>query len=77
MDNLSIDEKGNIYAASFPRSYIFASSMKDPFNINPLSGMVKISRAGKGHQEIRRRADARNWDDGEYIIKVMVVFCLL
>ncbi|TVY89001.1 Serum paraoxonase/arylesterase, partial [Lachnellula willkommii] len=72
IDNLSVDGKGDIYAASFPRTYLFARATKDPFNIDPPSGVVKISRAGKGSQETSRSADAGNWDDGEYIVEKLM-----
>jgi arylesterase / paraoxonase len=56
MDNLSVDGKGDIYAASFPKMYLFARATKDPFNIDPPSAVVKVSRPGKGN-------------DGEYVVE--------
>ncbi|TVY39299.1 Serum paraoxonase/arylesterase [Lachnellula occidentalis] len=72
IDNLSVDGKGDIYAASFPSLHLFTRATKDPFNVDPPSAVVKISRDGKGFQGTSGRAGAAKWDDGEFIVEKLM-----
>lgn len=69
LDNLSVDGKGDIYAAAFPRVYNWARASKDPFNISPESTVLKISREGKGYQGESRKPHVEKWNDGDYVVE--------
>jgi len=72
IDNLAVDGKGDIYAASFPKSYLFSRATQDPFNIDPPSAVVKISRAGKGHPGTSGEADAEKLNDEKYVVEKFI-----
>ena len=69
IDNLSVDGKGDIYAASFPKLYHFSQAGQDPFNIHPPSTVMRISRAGKEYQGTDGTADAKKSNDGKYVVE--------
>lgn len=46
IDNMSVDRDGTIYAAAFPRVHEWIRSSKAPFDHNPSSTILKISRRG-------------------------------
>ncbi|KAK1962016.1 calcium-dependent phosphotriesterase [Colletotrichum sublineola] len=48
IDNLSVDSKGDIYAAVFPRAIEMLQATKDPLNAKPKSAAVRISKEGEG-----------------------------
>ncbi|KZL65740.1 serum paraoxonase arylesterase [Colletotrichum tofieldiae] len=48
IDNLSVDGKGDIYAAVFPRGIEILQAAKDPLNISPKSAAVRIRKEGEG-----------------------------
>ncbi|KXH66234.1 hypothetical protein CSAL01_11699 [Colletotrichum salicis] len=48
IDNLSVDSKGDIYAAIFPRGIEILQAAKDPLNARPKSGAVRIRKEGEG-----------------------------
>ncbi|EHK96579.1 putative Serum paraoxonase/arylesterase 2 [Glarea lozoyensis 74030] len=49
IDNLSVDQNGDIFGAAFPQVYKWIQSSSDAFGVHPPSAVVKISRAGKVH----------------------------
>lgn len=48
IDNLSQDANGDIFAAVLPKAGQTVASMKDPFNLNPPSAVVKITKDDEG-----------------------------
>ncbi|KAK2042979.1 calcium-dependent phosphotriesterase [Colletotrichum somersetense] len=48
IDNLSVDGKGDIYAAVFPRGIEILQAFKDPLNKTPKSAAVRISKESEG-----------------------------
>ena len=50
VDNLSVDEKGDIYAASFPKIWTFVKSMGDPYNIDAPATIWRIRKSGKDYE---------------------------
>ncbi|KAK1449899.1 hypothetical protein CMEL01_07235 [Colletotrichum melonis] len=48
IDNLSVDGKGDIYAAIFPRGIEILQAAKDPLNARPKSAAVRIRKEGDG-----------------------------
>lgn len=48
IDNLSVDGKGDIYAAIFPRGIEILQAAKDPLNARPKSAAVRIRREEDG-----------------------------
>lgn len=72
IDNLAVDGNGDIYAASFPKSYIWVEATKNPFNVHPPSAVVKISRAGKGYQGTSRKAHVEKWNDGDFEVQKVI-----
>lgn len=69
LDNLAVDGNGDIYAAAFPKLHNWAKATKDPFNLNPESTVLKISREGKGYQGTSRKAHVEKWNDGDYVVE--------
>ncbi|KXH53999.1 hypothetical protein CNYM01_10147 [Colletotrichum nymphaeae SA-01] len=47
IDNLSVDGKGDIYAAIFPRGIEILQAAKDPLNARPKSAAVRIRKEGE------------------------------
>lgn len=47
IDNLSVDEAGDIYAAAFPKLYIWVESSKNPFDVDPPTAVYRIHKSGK------------------------------
>ncbi|KAK6213937.1 hypothetical protein QIS74_09939 [Colletotrichum tabaci] len=48
IDNLSVDDKGDIYAAVFPRGIEILQASNDPLNARPKSAAVRIHKDGEG-----------------------------
>ncbi|KAK1725678.1 uncharacterized protein BDZ83DRAFT_618882 [Colletotrichum acutatum] len=48
IDNLSVDGKGDVYAAIFPRGIEILQAAKDPLNARPKSAAVRIRKEGEG-----------------------------
>ncbi|UQC86736.1 uncharacterized protein CLUP02_12238 [Colletotrichum lupini] len=48
IDNLSVDGKGDVYAAIFPRGIEILQAAKDPLNARPKSAAVRIRKEGDG-----------------------------
>ncbi|KAL0936457.1 serum paraoxonase arylesterase [Colletotrichum truncatum] len=48
IDNLSVDSKGDLYAAVFPRGAEILQSFEDPFNARPKSAAVRIHKDSEG-----------------------------
>jgi len=46
VDNISMDNKGELYAAAFPQTYKWSQSSKDPFNVDVPSTIFHIQPAG-------------------------------
>ncbi|RDL32038.1 uncharacterized protein BP5553_09440 [Venustampulla echinocandica] len=68
-DNLAVDGKGDIYAASFPKGYIWTQGTKDPFGVHPPSAVLKINRAGKGYTGKSRKVAAEASLDGDFVVE--------
>lgn len=47
IDNLSVDEEGDIYAAAFPQTYKFLRSADNPSEVNPPSAVFRIRKVTK------------------------------
>ena len=68
VDNLSVDKNGDIYAASFPRTYKWVESSKDPFKVKVPSAIVRIrksgveKRKGKGREGVILHGEVGDWD---------------
>lgn len=68
VDNLSVDNNGDIFAASFPQVYKWVESSKDPFNVNVPSAIVRIRKAGmqgkkgKGRKGVLLQGELGDWD---------------
>lgn len=45
VDNLSVDEQGDIYAAGFPKMLDLLASLQDPYNIYPPSTIFRIRKS--------------------------------
>jgi hypothetical protein len=56
IDNLSVDKRGDIYVAAFPKLYAWAESSKNPFDVHPPSAVFRIRKSSKGH-------------DAEYVVE--------
>ncbi len=56
IDNLSVDKKGDIYVAAFPKVYKWVESSKNPFEVHPPSTVFRIRKLSKGH-------------DAEYVVE--------
>ncbi|OHE93609.1 hypothetical protein CORC01_11108 [Colletotrichum orchidophilum] len=48
IDNLSVDSKGDIFAAVFPRGIEILLAGKDPLNVRPKSAAVRIRKEAEG-----------------------------
>ncbi|KAH8679569.1 putative serum paraoxonase/arylesterase 2 [Tricladium varicosporioides] len=72
IDNLSVDSKGDIYAAAFPRLYMWMRATKKPFEINPPSAVLKITRGNNGYKGPSRKAHSETWDDGDYTVETVL-----
>ena len=48
LDNLSVDAKGDIYAAAFPKGIEILQSFKDPYNSKPRSTVIRVRKAKNG-----------------------------
>lgn len=46
IDNLSVDQNGDIFAAAFPQAYKWVKSSKAPFEHDPPTAVLRISRRG-------------------------------
>lgn len=69
VDNLSVDKKGDIYAAGFPKVYLWTESSKDPFRVTPPSAVFRIRKSG---QEIAGENNPQLETNTEYgVEKVM------
>jgi arylesterase/paraoxonase len=64
-----VDSNGDIFGAAFPQAYKWMESSKDPFNINPPSTVVKISRTGKSYQGKGRDANVESRNDNDYVVE--------
>jgi arylesterase/paraoxonase len=68
VDNLSVDKKGDIYAASLPQVYKWAESSKDPFKVKVPSAIVTIKKSGmdgkksKGREGVILHGELGDWD---------------
>jgi arylesterase/paraoxonase len=69
IDNMSVDGEGDIYCAAFPQCHMWLKSSKDPFNINPPSAVVKISRTGKSYQGKGRDANIESRNENDYVVE--------
>ncbi|KAG9228325.1 hypothetical protein BJ875DRAFT_250164 [Amylocarpus encephaloides] len=68
LDNLSVDENGNIFAAAFPKLYKWSQFTTDAFNVHPPSTVLKISRAGKPYRR-DRQLDSAKQHNGDFIVE--------
>lgn len=50
IDNLSVDKKGYIFAATFPEAHKFLKSMQKPFEIFPSAAVWRIRRSGDNYE---------------------------
>ncbi|MCJ1391928.1 hypothetical protein MMC18_004795 [Xylographa bjoerkii] len=50
IDNLSVDEDGDIFAATFPVSWKFLQSLKDPYGINPPMTIFRVRKREGGYE---------------------------
>ena len=66
IDNLSVDESGDIYAATLPKIYIWAESTKDPFNTNPPAAVFRIQ---KSVREVGGETNRYKETDAIYIVE--------
>lgn len=56
IDNLSVDKKGDIYVAAFPKVYKWVESSKNPFDVHPPTTVFRIRKSNNGH-------------DAEYVVE--------
>ena len=68
IDNLSVDERGEIYAAGIPMVYKWTEGSKDPHNVKVPGAALKVSREGKGHERVGRNKDLKR-SEGEYSVE--------
>jgi arylesterase / paraoxonase len=69
VDNLSVDNKGDIYAAAFPKVYMWGESSKDPFNVNPPTAVFRIRKSVQENESERKSHLEMN---AEYIVEKVV-----
>jgi len=71
IDNMSVNENGDIYAAGLPQIYKLGESTKKPFEVNPPTGVFRIRRAGKGYEGIGRKGNLET-HDAEYVVETVL-----
>jgi hypothetical protein len=71
LDNLSVDKKGDIYAAAFPKIYKWAESSKAPFEVHPPSAVYRIWRPGKGYERTERNHQLEIYH-GDYVVEKVI-----
>jgi arylesterase / paraoxonase len=69
VDNLSVDKKGDIYAAAFPKVYMWGESSKDPFNVTPPTAVFRIRKSVQENESERKSHLEMN---AEYIVEKVV-----
>jgi arylesterase / paraoxonase len=69
MDNLSIDQNGDIYAAAFPQVHKWGTSSKDP-SVGVPTAVFRIRRAGKGYRGTSRKG--MEIYQGEYEVEKII-----
>ena len=65
IDNLSVDKGGDIYAAAFPKIYLWAESSKNPFDVDPPSAVFRIHKSQRG---VGGAKDAYDETDAIYVV---------
>ncbi|TAQ91347.1 hypothetical protein B7494_g364 [Chlorociboria aeruginascens] len=68
LDNLSVDEKGDIFVAAFPMSYKWDETAKDPFGKDLPSTVFRIRKLKEGEYEVEKVLE----DDGTVLSGITV-----
>jgi arylesterase/paraoxonase len=71
IDNLSVDKKGDIFAACFPRLYKLFDQANNPFVVHPAASVYRIRRVGKGYQGTGRKGHLEG-HDAEYEVELVM-----
>ena len=71
IDNLSVDKKGDIYAATFPKAYKWAESSRAPFDVHPPSAVYRIRTSGKEYEDTRRKPNLET-HQGDYVVEKVI-----
>jgi arylesterase/paraoxonase len=68
IDNLSVDKKGDIYAACMPKIYMWTESSKAPFDVHPPSAVFRIRKSATENKGETKSTELK----AEYVVeKVM------
>jgi arylesterase/paraoxonase len=70
IDNLSVDKKGDIYAATLPKAYKWTESSKAPFDVHVPSAVYRIRKPGKGYEETERKPYSEIYAD--YVVEKVI-----
>jgi arylesterase / paraoxonase len=68
IDNLSVDKKGDIYAAAIPKIYIWSESAKAPFDVHPPSTVFRIRKSGKENEGEAKSTESK----AEYVVEKVI-----
>jgi arylesterase/paraoxonase len=70
IDNLSVDKKGDIYAATLPKAYKWTESSKAPFDVHVPSAVYRIRKPGKGYEGTERKPHLEIYAD--YVVEKVI-----
>lgn len=71
VDNLSFDNHGDLYAASFPHLYKWGKSSYKPFDVKVPSTVFRIRKAGGSKGGNAKRGKVYKHDEGYVISKIL------